>query len=233
MISFFLSFDGPQTRIGEAELWRFANLLGSLPRLEKALLFTPERARDPYLDDGPPPLLAAQLYFAEIAALEAALGRDGALQALADPGAFPSLGGAQVSQQAMLASVFPVPDPTPRMPAGALPCTYLVAYEGAAQDPELWLAYYLEHHPPLMARLPGVREIEIYTRLDWGGALPFRRVRHLQRNKVVFDDRDALEAALNSPARRAMRADFAKFPPFDGKVTHYALATRRVSRLQR
>ncbi|HEV2301806.1 MAG TPA: EthD family reductase [Stellaceae bacterium] len=231
MISFFLSFERPgepQARVGEAELSRFAAILKRAPGLEKALLFTPERAHDPYLDDGPPPILAAQLYFAEIAALEAALARRGPLQPLADAGEIPSLAGAQATQQAMLARIFPVPDPQPRTPAGGFPCSYLVAYEGAAQDPDLWLAYYLEHHPPLMARLPGVREIEIYTRLDWCGFLPFRRALHLQRNKVAFDDKAALDAALDSPARHEMRADFAKFPPFDGRVSHYAMATRRL-----
>ena len=192
------------------------------------MLFTPERAHDPYLDDGPPPIFTAQFYFAETAALESALARDGPLQPLADARVFPSLAGAHATQQAMLTHVFPVPDAQPRTPPGMVPCTYLVAYEGAARDPDLWLAYYLEHHPPLMARLPGVREIEIYTRLDWCGFLPFRRAEHMQRNKVTFDDRAALDAALNSSVRREMRADFAKFPPFEGRVTHYALATRTI-----
>lgn len=234
MISFFLTFHRPEeARLGEAELARVAAIAGSLPGLEKSLVFTPQRAHDPYLDDGPPPILGLQLYFAEIAALEAALARDGPLQALADRTAFPSLAGAEARQQAMLARIFPVPEPRPRTPVGAFPCTYLVAYEGAAEDENLWLAHYLRHHPPLMARLPGVREIEIYTRLDWCGFLPCRRALYLQRNKVVFDDRAALDAALNSPARHEMRTDFAKFPPFDGRVSHYALATRRVHRLHR
>jgi hypothetical protein len=52
-----------------------------------------------------------------------------------------------------------------------------------------------------MARFPGIRQIEIYTRLDWLGALPWRRVDYMQRNKVVFDSPAALKAALNSPVR--------------------------------
>ena len=75
-----------------------------------ALIYTPAQTHDPYLDDGRPPALALQLYFAEIAALEAALARDGHLQALAAPDALPSLHGAAVTQQAMLARAFPVPD---------------------------------------------------------------------------------------------------------------------------
>jgi hypothetical protein len=76
-----------------------------------------------------------------------------------------------------------------------------------------------------MARFPGIREIEIYTRIDWCGFLPWRRVNHMQRNKVVFDSPSALTAALNSPVRHEMRVDFAKFPPFTGPNTHFPMST--------
>jgi uncharacterized protein (TIGR02118 family) len=106
-------------------------------------------------------------------------------------------------------------------------CTYLVRYEGPAEDPQAWLARYLAHHPALMLRLPGIRELEIYTAIDWIGAMPGRRVRSLQRNKVAFDSPDALNAALDSPERRAMRADYAQLPPFSGRVLHFPMLTRR------
>ncbi len=232
-ISFFLTFDQPgkpDARVGAAELARFAAIVKATPNLLKALIFTPESTEDPYLDDGPPPLLAAQLYFADIAALEAALLPDGHLQGLASSRDFPSLAGTEITQQAMLTRVFPVPDPQFRTGRGALPCTYLVAYEGTAQDPNLWLSHYIAHHPPIMARFPGIREIEIYTRLDWCGFLPGRRVDYMQRNKVVFDDAVALTAALNSPVRHEMRADFKNFPPFTGRNSHYPMATLSLGR---
>ena len=47
----------------------------------------------------------------------------------------------------------------------------------------------------------------------------------MQRNKVVFDDAAALTAALNSPVRHEMRADFKNFPPFEGRNSHYPMAT--------
>jgi hypothetical protein len=76
-----------------------------------------------------------------------------------------------------------------------------------------------------MARFPGIRQVEIYTRIDWRGSLPWPRVEHMQRNKVVFDSPAALTAALNSPARHEMRAAFARFPAFTGPVTHFPMAT--------
>jgi hypothetical protein len=76
-----------------------------------------------------------------------------------------------------------------------------------------------------MATMPGIRELEVYTRVDWVGSLPWARADHMQRNKVAFDSPAALTLALNSPARAAMRKDYNNFPPFAGKVTHFPMAT--------
>jgi hypothetical protein len=105
-------------------------------------------------------------------------------------------------------------------------CTYLVSYEGEADDLNAWHAHYLERHTRQMAMFPGIRELEVYTRLDWVSRLPWPRVNFMQRNKVAFDSAAALDRALNSPVRHQMRADFKTFPRFSGPNTHYAMATR-------
>ena len=112
----------------------------------------------------------------------------------------------------MLTRHFPVPDAVFRTPAGQPHCTYLVAYEGEAEDKNVWLAYYIAHHPPIMARFPGIRQIEISTRLDWCGFLPYPRVDFLQRNKVVFDSTGGADggAELTGAARNAR--GFQEFP---------------------
>ncbi|HEX2565399.1 MAG TPA: EthD family reductase [Burkholderiales bacterium] len=184
---------------------------GALPGLQAALAHTPARAHDPFLDDGAPPQLVLQLYFASLPELEQAATRVTWPQSL-------------VSYEAMLVRRYPVRDSG----AGEPWCTYLVRYEGPAQDPHAWLAHYLAHHPALMARLPGIRELEIYTALDWVGAMPGERLRSLQRNKVAFENPGALNAALDSPERRAMRADYAALPPFSGRVLHFPMLTRRI-----
>ncbi len=116
----------------------------------------------------------------------------------------------------MLTQRVPGADARLRTAAGALPCTYLVDYPGQADDTNEWLAYYIAHHPQIMARFPGhPRDRDLYpdrlVRL-----LPWQRVEHLQRNKGVFDSPAALTAALNSPVRHEMRADFNRFPPYRG-----------------
>ncbi len=227
-ITWFATFHGT-AQLSDADRARVIEIVRATPRLDRGLVYTPAQTRDPYLDDGASPPLALQLYFTDIADLETAVARGGHLQALAAPGALPSLAATTVEQQAMIARPFAAPDPQFRTPAGALPCTYLVHYPGTADDLNDWLSYYIAHHPVLMARFPGIREIEICTRIDWCGALPWRRVEPMQRNKVVFDSPAALTAALNSPIRHEMRADFHKFPPFQGGSLHYPMATLTVT----
>jgi hypothetical protein len=43
---------------------------------------------------------------------------------------------------------------------------------------------------------------------------------------MTFDAPADLDAALRSTARQAARADFRRFPPFDGEVTHEAMAAK-------
>jgi uncharacterized protein (TIGR02118 family) len=178
-----------------------------LPAGSRTLRHRADRVRDPYLDDGAAPAEVVQVYFETLAALESA--------AIAI--------GVAAEAEAMLVHCFAVPEPWQRPPERY--CTYLVAYEGPADDEAAWLAYYLEHHPRLMKTLPQIRELEIYTPVQWRCPAPLRRVRHLQRNKVAFDSAQALAAALDSPVRREMRADFARFPPYRGRVTHFAMTT--------
>jgi hypothetical protein len=51
--------------------------IAATPGLQQALIFTPASTSDPYLDDGPPPQLALQLYFDDIVPLEAAVAAGG------------------------------------------------------------------------------------------------------------------------------------------------------------
>ena len=191
--------------------------IAEAPGVARAVIHTPATTHDPYLNDGAPPGLALQVYCDTIEALEAALA--GPLQALAS--CIPPDG---TTQQAMLVRSFPVREPAVRETM----CAYLVAYEGTAEDLPTWLSHYIAHHAAIMTRFPFIRAVEVYTRIDWCGGLPWARADHMQRNKVVFDDPAALTAALNSPVRHEMRADFAKFPAFAGPVTHFPMAARTI-----
>jgi hypothetical protein len=218
----------PAARISDAEHAQLTAVLLTVPGLARALVHTPAHAHDPLLDDGAPPQLALQLYFDRIQDLEEAAARTGPLQALAARDALPTLAGAAVEHQVMAVRAFAVPEPMRAAAPDDSWCTYLVAYEGPAEDLHAWLDDYLAHHTPLMARLPGIRELEIYTCVDFVSHLPLARATCMQRNKVAFDSPAALTAALESPLRHEMRAHFRALPRFTGGVTHFPMSTRAV-----
>jgi hypothetical protein len=224
-VCLFLTFYRNQT-VSNGEAAKLDGLLRAVPKLAKALIHTRSEADDPYLKDESPPALAMQLYFDDLADLENAASRSGPLAALTSRSEYPELSAASATQQAMVARSFAVSEPA--LKPGAPYCTYLVSYEGQADDLNAWLDHYLDKHTVHMARFPGIRELEVYTRLDWVSQLPWRRVNFMQRNKVAFDSPAALTQALHSPVRHEMRADFKAFPPFTGPVNHFAMATRVV-----
>src|SRR3984957_2942954 len=136
-ISLFVYFEASDAaRVSDKDFAHATEVLGKLPRLTKALVYTPpETSTDHYfMNDPTPPAFAFQLYFAAIEHLEDVLRSDGALQQLAQADALPSLRGARVTHQAMVCRPYPVDDPRPQPPTGALPCSYLVHYPGAARD---------------------------------------------------------------------------------------------------
>ena len=227
MFSLFLTFYArdAKARASEADLARAGEIVKSIPGLRRGLVFTPEAAADPFVEYPPPPQLALQLYFAGIAALEAAAAPRGPLQSLT---ALASVDMSDASQQAMLARPFDVPDPKFRTPPGQPFCSDIIHYPGKAEDLNAWLAFYFASHVPMMKTLPGLRELELYTRIDWVTGLPWPKAEHMQRNKVVFDSPAAMRAAFESPVRAEMRADFLRFPPFTEGNRHNPMATRVV-----
>jgi uncharacterized protein (TIGR02118 family) len=227
MFTLFLTFYArdAKARTSEADLARAGEIVKSIAGLARGLVLTPERATDPYVEYPPPPQLAFQLYFAEIAGLEAAAGAGGPLQAVKE---LASVDMSNASQQAMLVRAYDVPDPVFRTPKGKPFCSDIIHYPGKAEDLNAWLGFYFESHVPLMKTLPGLRELELYTRIDWVTALPWPKAEHMQRNKVVFDDIAAMGAAFQSPVRAAMRADFLRFPAFTEGNRHNPMATHVV-----
>lgn len=215
---------GAADSLTASELECLQQLLVQTPGLSELRLHTPGAADDPMLDDGAPPVLTVQLFFDDVAVLEQALAPDGYLQQLAS---FEPVARFEASQQTMLVRAYPVAGQTLPDSSRQVYCTYLVCYEGPAQDTAAWLWHYLNGHPQLMAQLPGIRHIEIYSRLDWCGSLPWPRADAMQRNQVVFSSGQALTAALQTPLRAQMREHFQDLPAFSGGVTHFPVNSIR------
>jgi hypothetical protein len=224
MFSWFAFFRGAQ--LGAAMLDDLASEVLAITGLRQGLVMShaPASTTHPFPENEPAPALVLQLEFDTIEALEAAIAANGPLRRLSQV-----VSDHAVTQQAMLTRRYPVPDARLRTPAGVLPCSYLVQYPGPAADMNAWNGHYNAHHPPIMAKFPGVRAIEIYTRIDWVCGLDWPREDAMQRNKLVFDSPEALSASLTPDVMREMRADFNRFPPFEGGNVHYALETRIVA----
>lgn len=226
LVLFHDATPGTAPAVPEGELAALRDLLGGIAGMTEALVFTPSSAKDTYTDDGASPPLGMQLHFPRLEDLEAACAADGPLQQL--PRILPSLAGTEATAQAFWRRTWDVPDPQVRTAPGALPCSFVVHYPGPAQDDNAWHAHYMAGHPPLFARFPGVRWIEILTPVDWVSFLPHAKVRHLQRNRIVFDSNAALTAALQSPVRHELRADYHTFPAYEGGNKHFAMWTETV-----
>jgi uncharacterized protein (TIGR02118 family) len=228
-ISWFCQWDAQEGKspvLDEHDHQGLVALLRGCPRLIEGHVMTPVAAHDPHYaaELHKTPQLVLQLEFAEVGDLEHNVKPHGYLQTLANPKTLPSLDGAVASHHAMLTRRYPVAEPLASLPVDGV-LSYMVEYEGPAKDENAWHLFYVEGHPPLLAKFPGIRKIEIYTPAILISALPFAQRRSMQRNKTVFDSADAMNAAMASPVRAELRHDFHKFPEFSGATAHYPFRT--------
>jgi uncharacterized protein (TIGR02118 family) len=228
-ISWFCQWDGSGGQSPALDAHDHRGLLAFVrgcPHLIAGHVMTPVAAHDPHYaaELHTSPVLVLQLEFAEIADLERNLRPHGYLQKLSDPDLLPSLAGTTASHHAMLTRRYPVAEPLASVPADGV-VSYMVEYAGPAKDENAWHLFYVEGHPPLLAKFPGLRKLEIYTPAVMISALPFAIRKTMQRNKTVFDSPEAMNAAMASPVRAALRRDFHKFPEFAGAAAHYPFRT--------
>jgi hypothetical protein len=211
----------PQARVSAAHAGQLADAIRATPGLLMAEFHTPAGITT-YHDDGPAPLLALRLEFACIEALEAQVAEGGYLWRLAQSPDWAAVDATRITHQAMLTRTFL---PLSITAGESSLCSYLVHYPGAAQDFNAWLAYYIAHHPQIMLDYPSVRQVNVFTRVDWSECMPWTRVNYMQRNTLTFPSSQALADALDSPVRTRMREDNARFPAFSGRACHYPMST--------
>jgi uncharacterized protein (TIGR02118 family) len=102
--------------------------------------------------------------------------------------------------------------------------SYFVRYRGSSSDPDGFRRYYETRHAPILGRFPNIRSLILHSPSEWADPFPVRRADSFLLAQMVFDSAGDLDAALRSPARAQARDDFQRFPPFDGDVTHEAMA---------
>jgi uncharacterized protein (TIGR02118 family) len=180
-----------------------------------------EAARDPYSQDGAAPAPLALLGFPSRAALERAARQPGFAAIVKDPA------NGVVTCTAMRRIEHPVAGGGSPAPHCA-PFSYVVRYHRPAENETLFVRHYLETHPPLLARLPGIRNVLCYVPFPWNAGAAIGGADYMLGNEVVFDDIEAFNAAMASPLRHELRAHFRNFPPFSGRNTHYPMERRRI-----
>ena len=219
----FITFRGPAAHVPEAGVARIADLVSRVWLQRHALVHTPAQASDPFLAALKPLPLVLQIFFDDIDRLESFCAPDTIMGTILAEAA--GLGLTEATQQTMLARGYVSP------PADAdreTWCSYLVSYEGEAENLSAWHQHYIDKHVPLMQQMPGIMGLEVYTRIDSAVVLPLPRDICMQRNRVVFETQEALTAALNGPIRAEMRKDFHAFPRFTGGNVHFPMTTRVV-----
>jgi uncharacterized protein (TIGR02118 family) len=180
-------------------------------------------AKDPFLEPDLDLLVLAMLHFPTLDALAAAATHPRFGASLAERPQDVAVTGTAFERR-----FFPVAGETAPGPLLA-EFSYVVRYHPPADDAAHFTAHYLADHPPLMARLPGIRSILCYLPLRGVAPDVLPPVDYIIGNEVAFDSVDAFNAAMASPARQEMRAHFLKFPPFSGRNTHFPMLRTRLN----
>jgi uncharacterized protein (TIGR02118 family) len=106
--------------------------------------------------------------------------------------------------------------------------SYFVRYRGSSADPAGFRTYYETRHAEILRGFTGIRSLVLHQPVGWNDPCPVIPGGSLLLAQMTFDTPADLDAALRSQARQDARADFGRFPPFGGEVTHEALSAKVV-----
>jgi uncharacterized protein (TIGR02118 family) len=222
-----ITCSGGQDQEGAAQAWADRDALSlwtALPGLSAVDLYQPVHGgtHDPFVSDGPGPLLMAMLQFPTKDKLEAGLSDSRFAQSL---GKRPP--GVAITGTSFERRFYPVADAPSPGPLRA-PFSYVVRYHHPAENVAEFVSHYVADHPPILGKLPKIRSVLCYLPLDQTAAAILPPADYMVGNEVVFDSPEAFNAAMASPVRLELRAHYKDFPPFTGKNTHYPMMRRQL-----
>jgi hypothetical protein len=209
------------------EKFRGASLdfLKSNDAVQAVETYTPEPGDVPRMDDVPAPTIIIQIDVDDAAAAETLVQSDKFQQLFIDKGAY-----AAAVEKINLEILEPVHFPLPGLetpPPRTAPLSFVVRYYGPVKDASHFVDFYTSHHPPILSKFEGIRNVLCYLPLDWRTTKEVSDERLIIGNEVVFDDLDALKRALQSDVLEEAIADGASFPPF-GHNSHHAMHRERI-----
>jgi uncharacterized protein (TIGR02118 family) len=110
--------------------------------------------------------------------------------------------------------------------------SYFVRYDITTRDVEAFVEYYRTKHVAVLSTWRGLKRVVLHTPVQWKDPSPVHRGRSVLLAQLEFESVEALNEALASRERAAARRDFERFPPFEGSVTHQAMASDEAWRRQ-
>ena len=180
-------------------------------------LFSPAPIHDPYVDDGMPPGLVIQINLTDKAALSKLFETATTRLVLSSPA------GALLGHDVFDVISFGLAQGQDAPPRTA-PVSYNVRYYSPIENPDTFVSHYLDHHVPILKRLPDVRNVLCYVPIAWDHPPELQKSGCILGNEVVFESFQSLNAALASDVRHTLREDFEAFPVKPGPHTHYAMS---------
>ena len=217
-----IAFVVPAKTAASATATGLRRSFATLPDLAWLDLYAPaaEASYDPYVQEGSAPAHLAMLAFASPEALAQAASAPAFVAGLSRLSA--------ASCTAMLCVPHPVVGESTAAPLLAR-FSYVVRYHRPADDEAAFVRHYLHGHPPLLGRLPGVRNVMNYIPLPWHHAEGPPAADYMLGNEVVFANAAAFAAAMASPVRHELRTHYRTLPRFTGRNTHFAMDRTRLA----
>jgi len=189
--------------------------------------YTPEPGDVPVLDDVPAPTLIVQIDF-ESAEPAAALVRANEFRKLFTSKEGFNPAAEKINLEVVEAVHFDIPGretPPPR----TAPLSFVVRYYGPVRDAGDFAKFYMENHPPIVARFPNIRNVLCYLPLGWRDMGEVTDESLVIGNEVVFDDLASLKGALATEITEEAIADSQRFESF-GYSSHHAMHREMVYR---
>lgn len=209
----------------QAHAWLRHDVLRSLlplPGINHADIYSPMAgsAADPFVAPAAGPLIVAIVHFRTEDDLRAAISSATFERCLVQMPA-----GLSLTATPMSGTAYAVDAPQAEVRQAA--CRYVVRYHGPGEEAASFGEHYERTHPPLLAKLPRIRAIECYRPIIALRAPGCDPADYLIGNEVEFDSLEDLSAAMTSPARAALRADFDALPRVFRGNTHVAMRRER------
>ncbi len=194
-------------------------LLKSNPAVGAVEFYTPEPGEVPSMDDIPRPTLIIQIEI-DSAEQARALGESASFEKLFLHKALFGAPTDKINMEILKTVHFDLPghdSPPPR----TAPLSFVVRYYGPVKDAARFRNFYMESHPPILARFPGIRNVLCY--LPVGGETgEISDARLVIGNEVVFDDLASLKAAFDTEVLQEAITDGQRFEPH-GYNSHHAM----------